>query len=248
MANTNRMGRMVKVYRNESKQTIKPNDNICNRNKSEDQNSENPPRNRRRTTHLLDSQRDAQKVAHALPLELLVRVEVCRQQLLAEVVPQRERRAGVLVIRERRGRRVRRGRRDGAARRWRERRVGHRSTAAAGRARAPARQRRRQRCVWRRIALELHLHLVARPGPIAGPRRVERIEPGVNMGVGDGTGIGIGIGGGGRERRVAPGEGHGVRARCIQRQTPVRLVSRLGAGTRIGGLPPADARAATWRV
>jgi hypothetical protein len=109
-ASMKRIGMMVKVYRNESKQRINPNPIICT-------GFGERLRSRRNmvTSYFLDCPRYGKEIAHSLPLEFLVRVKVCGQQFLAKVIPESERGGMVGRIWQflRRRRRQERGRLNG---------------------------------------------------------------------------------------------------------------------------------------
>ena len=73
------MGNTVNVYKNESKHSKNPKPMICSTGsliKSEVRG------NGRKATYLLNGYGNIQKVADALPFQLLVRIKICGQELL----------------------------------------------------------------------------------------------------------------------------------------------------------------------
>lgn len=87
-ASANRMGRIVNVCKKESRHRINPKPIILKEHRSVSQSI----RITNESTHLLHRQWYTQEIAHSLPFQLLVRVKISGEQLLAKVLPQGERR------------------------------------------------------------------------------------------------------------------------------------------------------------
>ena len=79
-ASMKRIGRIVNVYRNESRQRMKPKTVIL-------RNAKQQYGTNKTTTYFLYGQRHAQKVANSFPFLLLVGIKICSEKLFAQIVP-----------------------------------------------------------------------------------------------------------------------------------------------------------------